>query len=963
MWTIRRRTGAILLTGVWIIIHTTCAPRPEVEPEGRERISMPVTADDLSLRQQIAQLIMVRVEGIYYSSDSRYYQNLRRWVEDDGIGGVITYRGTVDGTFSNLRELQGLASIPLLVAADLERGLGQQMTGGTSFTSNMGVAATFNEQNAYDMGRITAVEGRAVGIHVAFAPVMDVNNNPDNPIINFRSYSDDPYMVSRMGTAFIRGMQENGMAATAKHYPGHGNTNIDSHTSLPIIPGSRDDFEGMELIPFVAAETSGVKMIMTAHIAVPGIDASNQPATLSPIITQQLLREDLGYEGVIVTDGLEMGAITSANPAGEAAVKALEAGNDILLLPVDVEQTIEAIATAVRQGRLSRERIATSVNRVLRLKAELGLYEERDQLTRENIRQHVGLADNQATSDRIAQESITLVKDEREIIPFLLGEDDDLTHILISMDSGFQDRTEPFWRNVQSTLGSSRVQTTFVNDVLDQQKIHDLVVQARSTTRTLVTALVRIVMNKGGATIDPSHQALLDSLYAANVPFALVTFGSPYLPSLERVPAYLSGYAYYTGSMQAMANALFGRAPISGRLPVNLGGGYERGHGLTRDAVGQVFGDARGRYDFSGAFSVIDSAIHEFVMPGAQVFVLKDGEVVADTAFGYFTYNPGAPPITKESIFDLASVTKVLVGTPIAMSLVDDGLIALDDPVQKYFPEFQGEGKDSVTIWHILTHTSGLPDYTQYWVAGIRPDQVISRILQTRLLAPPGETYLYSDLGLILFTALAEKITGKSIDQLAREIVFDPLHMQYTAYNPPREWLSMIVPTEIDMEGRRGTIQGVVHDGNSYFLGGTTAHAGVFTQARELAKLGQLMLNNGMIYGRWLFRASTVLTFTHDQHIPGNYGRGIGWAMAYSTVHGGDLFSYTSYGHTGFTGTSIWIDPDRNLVTVLLTNRVYPTRDRGGHDNMREQFHNAVAMAVDRPPILWEARPTVTADR
>ncbi|UCD37087.1 MAG: serine hydrolase, partial [Fidelibacterota bacterium] len=813
--------------------------------------------------------------------------------------------------------------------ADFEQGVGQQIEGATRFPSNMAVAATFDEENAYQQGRVTALEARALGIHVAFAPVMDVNNNPENPIINFRSYSDDPELVTRMGVAFIRGAQEHGLVACVKHYPGHGNTATDSHTSLPLIPGSRESLEQMELLPFKAAAEAGVGMVMVGHIAVPGLDSTQLPATQSNAITESLLRGEYGFDGLIITDGMEMGAISGGHWTGEAAVRSIEAGNDIILLPLYVDQTIDAVVRAVETGRLSRERIAASVDRVLNLKADLGLYEERHQLNRDDVQRRVGLAELGAAARKAARESITLVKDEQNLIPSRPGRRQTLTHILISMDDDLRQRTSPFWRNVEFTFGSRRIETFFVNDELSRARISELVQEAKSSSRTLVTALVRISMDKGISTIDSTHQELLEALRKANVKFTVVSFGSPYLPSLEPIPAYLCGYGYGSVTMRAMADALFGRAPITGRLPVNLDAGHPRGSGLTREALTEAFSESSSNtssseYDFSQAYAVLDSAILGKVTPGAQVFIARGERILADTALGRFTYGPDAPPVTTTSIYDLASVTKVLVGGTVAMKLVEGRYVVLDEPVWHYIPTFRGRWKDRVTIRQLLTHSSGLPPFIQFWKQGVPPDEVPDMIIEMDLDFEPGTRYQYSDLGMILFGAITKLATGERLANLAESWVFSPLMMESTAYNPPAGWRERIVPTEVDAEGRRGVIRGEVHDGNTWFMGGVSLHAGGFAPASQLAILGKLYLNGGVICGRRLVQESTVDAFITPQNLVDGTpsGRALCWQMADSTEHSGNLFSSSAFGHTGYTGTSIWIDPENELVVVLFTNRV-----------------------------------------
>ena len=960
MW----KTRIAGLLTVLVLATWSCIPRPSAAPEvAVELHRKPVTAKDLSLREQAAQLIMVRVEGFFYSADNGYRRKVEKWVSEDQVGGLITFRGSADGTFTNLQRFQGMAPIPLLVASDFERGVGQQVEGATMFPSNMAVAATFNEENAYEQGRVTALEARALGVHITFAPVMDINNNPDNPIINFRAYSDDPDLVARMGVAFIKGAQDHGLLACAKHYPGHGNTATDSHTSLPLIPGSRESLEQMELAPFKAATEAGVELVMSGHIAVPGLDESKRPASQSNKITEGILRSEYGYDGLIVTDGMEMGAVTGANWTGESAVRALEAGNDMVLLPLYVDQTINAIVRAVNKGRLSRDQIEASVDRVLKLKEELGLYGERQNLEREGIQHKVGIAEFGASARRIAKESITLVKDDHDLIPIRPNRRTNMTHILISMDDDLKDRTLSYWRDVTATVGESRVETHFVNDKLSKARIRELVDEAKSTDLTLVTALVRIHMDKGVSTIDETHHELLEALNKAGVKFVVGSFGSPYLPSLEPIPTYLCAYAYGDLSMRAMADAVFGRADITGRLPVDLDQNYPRGHGLQRTALLSAFeGKKPDAVDFNRAYAVLDSAIGEKITPGAQVCIAQKGFILADTAFGHFTYDEGAPAVTTESIYDLASVTKVLVGGTLAMELTDRRFLVLDEPAWHYLPSFRGEWKDEVTIRHLLTHSSGLPSFKQFWKLKIKPVEVVDDILETKLDFEPGTKYQYSDLGMILFTAIAELVTGEELASLANYGVFTPLMMESTAYNPPEEWLDRIVPTEYDGELRKAVVRGTVHDENTYFMGGVSAHAGAFAPANQLANLGMLYLNGGVVFGRRLVAEETIDTFIQPQDLPPGSGRALCWQLASSTGHSGDRLSDSAFGHTGFTGTSIWIDPETELIVVLLTNRVHPTRERGGMREVRSRFHNEVVRALHTKSPLTFAGSGLSSD-
>ena len=335
----------------------------------------------------------------------------------DGIGGVITFGGSIHGTYYNIHQFQKWAKYPLLVAADYERGLGQWMGGATLFPSNMAVAATGSTDLAYEQGHITAIEAKSLGVHITFAPVMDVNNNPNNPIINFRSYSDHPETVAKYGTAFIKGIQDHGLIACAKHFPGHGNTDTDSHTSLPTIEGSREELDALELYPFKQAVQSGVKMVMVGHIALPGLDDSGVPVSHSAIVTSELLRERMRFDGIIITDGMEMGGLTQTAWAGESAVRAVEAGVDILLLPMDVNHTINSIEEAVQSGRISEERIDKSVARIWAMKEEVGLFQGSAQQSFSDLEAIIGIPDHIQKANEIAKKSITIAKDTNNLLP------------------------------------------------------------------------------------------------------------------------------------------------------------------------------------------------------------------------------------------------------------------------------------------------------------------------------------------------------------------------------------------------------------------------------------------------------------------------------------------------------------------------------------------------------------------
>ncbi len=926
---------------------TAAANVPEREIPDVPVVAVPDDWRQLSLRQKIAQMIMVRIRGDFYNDEYWYRSDLEYWIKNDGIGGVITFGGSVHGTYRNIRQFQDWANIPLLVAADYERGTGQWLDGGTLFPPNMAVAATNDPRNAYEQGVITAKEGLALGVHITFSPVMDVNNNPANPIINFRAYGDTPELVTQYGLAFMKGVQENGMLACVKHYPGHGNTSTDSHSNLPTIPGDRASLEKIELAPFKKAVESGVSMVMVGHIAMPGLDDSKRPATHSEKIVTGILRDEWGFDGLIITDGMEMTGLTRSAWAGESAVRAVEAGADILLLPMDVRQTIDAIEYAVNSGRISQSRIDRSVERIWKTKAQLGLFGENPFPQWDDVEKTVGIPSNTKTAKNIARASITVVKDSGNL-PLKPEKINRLGHLILSTDDNVTDRLSPFIRDISNTHGN--VKKIVVTDALSDNRMKEIISTLKKMDMTVVTLLVRIRMGKGKSTIDDSHDALMKKMKQAGIKFITISFGSPYLPDYESMDTYICAWGYGSVSCKAAADAVWGRITTAGKLPVTLSSAYPRSTGLEISRRWTAFEPADVKIDLSSAWSVIDSAIQQHVFPGAQVFIARKGKVIASRGFGNFTYDKNAKPVTTTTRYDVASLTKVLVTTPVAMKLYQKKLIGLDHTVEQYFPQFTGKGREKVTLRHLFTHSSGLPPYKRYFLDEnfTSEEDVINDILRTDLQFQPGTEYKYSDLGIILLGQVLEKAARSPLESMARRWVFKPFGMTHTSYNPAPSLRAEIAPTEYDSLYRKELVQGVVHDENTYLMGGVSSHAGVFSTAEDMGNYAQMLLNGGTYLGRRYFDSSVIRAFSRRQNLPPGSDRALGWdtPSRNGKSSAGDYFSDTSFGHLGFTGTSLWIDPEEEIIVVLLTNRVHPTRTRGGMYSVRRQFHTEVMKAL-----------------
>ncbi len=537
----------------------------------------------MTLEQKIGQMIGLRYTGRFFNQDSEAFAELKSWITGYHIGGFIQVRGSVYETAALTNTLQRMAEVPLLIAADLERGLGNQLEGATQFPPFMSLGAAGSEEYAYAVGRITAVEARAVGIHMTYAPVVDVNNNPDNPIINVRSFGEDPRAVGRLATAFIQGCQDYGLIATAKHFPGHGDTATDSHSALPVIRGDMERLQRMELYPFQAAIDAGVLAIMSAHLRLPALDpALRVPATLSEPIITELLRHKLGFRGLVVSDALEMGGITSLYSPEDAAVKAVQAGVDMLLVPPRTESVILALVRAVNQQEIPMSRIDASVQRILKIKARLGLHKQRT-VSLADLDKLVNAKPHREMARKVVDHSLTLIQDTSDLLP-LASVDQRISVLSLSSDPGGYFMGQAFVR----AMGRRNTQVTaFYADVYTGEEFIQKALQRdRRADVRIVAVFSRLSDGKGSVGMYERHIRLIRDLAKRAVPVVVVSFNSPYfLRQFPEVDAYLCAFRPSESIQEAVAQALFGEIEIRGRLPVTIPGLYSLGHGIHKPAL------------------------------------------------------------------------------------------------------------------------------------------------------------------------------------------------------------------------------------------------------------------------------------------------------------------------------------------------------------------------------------------
>lgn len=917
----------------------------------------------MTLEQKVGQLLMVPYFGQFSNTSSEEFLRLVRHVRELHVGGFIVAtqprkpygfeRSEIYSLAQLTNRLQSLDPVPLLVTADFERGAGFRIKQTTSFPHNMALAATGDPQYAYQMGRIAATQARALGVHWLLAPVADVNNNPLNPIINIRSFGEDPAQVARLVAAFVKGCQEAGALCTAKHFPGAGDVSRDPHLELATVTGDRARLEQVELVPFRAAIEAGVSAIMTEHIAVPALEPdSGLPATFSYAISTKLLREELGFDGLVITDDLNMSAITARTWPGEAAVRAVEAGADVILsVSRRPEAAFAALRHAVESGRLSQERLDQSVERILRAKARLGLH-RRSQVDVDELDAVLASPRFLEQAEQMADRGVVLLRDNAGLVPLRATKRQRGFLLVVSADPD----TFPggaLERELRPRVDSLAVVRA---DPLYFKPEEVTLPPASLYDWSLVAVFVRVADRKGNVALPDNLSALVRQVLNDAKPSVLLILGSPYLterfPQAKTVLCTLSTAEITEG---AAIRALFGQTPLTGHLPVTIPGVAKLGSGLTRPALSMELGAPlpHDRSQFGSVFTLLDAAVAEGVFPGGVLAVGHQGRLVALHPFGRLQYDDDAPAVEVDTLYDLASLTKVVGTTTAAMMLYERGILSLDAYVTDYVPEFNRQpdaaAKARIQIRHLLTHSSGLPGYLRLFTEEKDRRALLTRIYSLPLEYPTGSRSVYSDLGIILLGEVIQRASGQALDDFLRQNLFEPLGMTNTLYNPPAPLRFRVAPTEEDREFRHRLIQGEVHDENAWVMGGVAPHAGLFSTARDLSVFCQMLLNGGLYAHRRILERATIELFTARQNIPDS-SRALGWDTPSQPSSGGTHLSGRAFGHTGFTGTSIWIDPEKQLFVVLLSNRVHPTRANDKIRALRPRLHDAVMEALELIP-------------
>ncbi len=917
----------------------------------------------LDERERVAQIMVVNVAP---SQGSR--ATVRRLVETNRVGGLFFSKGTAAEMAAATNYAQSLSRVPLMIGIDGEWGPAMRVSDAPVFPRNMGLGAIQDPSVLYDYGREVARECRALGIQVDFAPVLDVNSNPRNPVIGDRSFGESGSRVAECGRAFSLGLEAGGVMAVGKHFPGHGDTNTDSHKALPTINHSREMLSQVDLVPFKEFINAGCSGIMVGHLSVPALDKSGTPASMSRHIVEDVLRGEMGFDGLVFTDGLGMkGASTGSN----VCVSALMAGNDILLGPPDVPGDIQAVLDAVKSGRIPREAIETRCKKMLAYKYVLGLAAGAPRADAATLTATLNSPQAEAMQQRMADAMATALRDSTGLLPIgnLAHNRVAVVNIGAPADNAFAEYCGKYTDvDVYASTGQG-----LTASAIAAIKKHDTVIAAvYNNTQATAAALSKL---KG-------------------CPLVCVTFIAPYKMSdiataLSGADALVTMYTDNVYTQRAGAMAVFGGININGRMPVAVRGVATLGQGIdiARSRLGYSSPEAKGlkpgltaRID-----SVVNRALRAGAFPGAQVLVAHDGDVIVDRCYGLTT--AGGEKVTANTLYDLASVSKTVGTLPGVMKAYDLGLFDLDKSASKYIPGLDVDGKRDITPRMLLYHETGMPaslnmfevmmDTATYsgkvvsmkrdadhpiaitgggyghgkarlrsditspvptdvfrhevakglYVADFTYDTIMSRIYSANV--KPQRKYLYSCLNFCLLMDMEQRLTGRPHDEWVTDSVWAPIGAKSMCYRPAGKVpLSRIAATEKDTYLRRQHMRGHVHDELADFSGGVQGNAGVFGTATDVAKLCQLWLNGGAYGDARVFSEKTNRLFTTARSK--TCRRGLGFDKPDMTNSRNsptcDEASAATYGHTGFTGTCFWVDPESQLVFVFLSNRVDPSR-------------------------------------
>ena len=948
---------------------TTTSP-----PSAQEWVD--ATLEGMSIEQRIGQLFIARAHS---DGSDGTLSEVTKLVTSYHLGGICFFSGTPTAQVKWTNALQrASAKTPLLISMDAEWGAAMRFGDkAPRFPYSITLGAANDVELTRKIGRETGRELRRMGVHMSFAPVADLNSNPDNPVIGRRSFGENPIRVGRLAKAYARGLADSRVLAVAKHFPGHGDTDVDSHVDLPVLSFDGSRLDSQEMVPFQMLAQDRIAGIMTGHLVVPALDSRpNRSASLSDVLTKGILRDRWNYKGLIVSDGLDMDGLTKHFSSGEIAVEALIAGNDLLLVHEDIPAAFAAIQRALTQGIITQERIDASVRRILAAKFKVGL-SAWTPIRETGIKSELFAPVVNDLNEQAYRKATTVVRARTVGIP-IIRVDTTKTAVLsigAKLNSAFQQAASKYAPstnlNILQPLTALQ-QTRWVEQLSTYELvlvgIHDMS-WSSSKDYGILNSQLSILRR-----LNPDTKVVL------------VLFGSPYaLRLVQDFDNLIIGYENTAYAQKAAAEILYGAVAGFGSLPVSVGNSFRLGLLEPTASAYRLKFSTPGNSGFSESkLRKIDQlakeAIRTKATPGGVVFAAKDGNVGLLKAYGRYTYSSKSEQVTTETIYDLASITKIAATTLCIMRLHEQGKLSVYDRLDKHLPWTKSTNKGSLIIQDILAHQARLKPWIPFYertitktasgkkayfpgvysnvlkggydaqiderlfIADRYRDTIFALIGESELRARSG--YRYSDLGLYMLADMVKEITGLSLDEYAAREFYRPLGLRTMGYNPMKRFTKdRVPPTEEDNYFRFRRVQGYVHDMGAAMLGGVSGHAGLFSDAVDLGVVMQMLLNDGFYGGRRYFKPETVRLFT-TRH-PKSTRRGLGFDMAELSSRGSTnmtpLASARTFGHLGFTGTCAWADPETGLVFVWITNRTYPkmSPNKFGRENFRPRMQEA----------------------
>lgn len=917
----------------------------------------------LSPEQRIGQLFTIITLG-----NEVHKTEILNLVKKQHVGGIIFLKGTPLAQANLTNAAQKAANVPLMISIDGEWGLAMRLANTPRFPKNMMLGAIQNDSLLYHYGKEVARQCRVMGIHINYAPDMDVNSNPDNPVIGIRSYGENPELVAKKGIMYAKGLEAGNVMSVTKHFPGHGNTAKDSHYTLPVIEESRERLDEYELVPFKKYINEGLSGVMVGHLNIPVLDSVNQPSSLSKPIITDLLQNELGFSGLIFTDGLAMKGVSDEK---DHCVRSLLAGTDILLGPINPVKQFEAVKKAVENKVISQSLIDEKCKKILAYKYILNVTDKSIEIN--NLSKNLNTTHAEWLNRKLNEKAVTLLRNEQEIIPLKKLDERKIVAVSVGAAAGNTfHKTLKKYGKVPCYSAADAAALNALKSTLS--KYNTIIISIHDTKADVSAAIENICKDK---------ESIITFF---TVPYRMAAYEAP----LKKAAGVVLAYENTILAQEFAAQGIFGGNEIEGRIPVSVRGLYKVGDGIDTKKTRLSYNLPEELGISSDKFIEIEKIVEEGLLgkayPGCQVLIAKDGVVIYEQAFGTFEYGRDDEEVTDESIYDLASMTKAVATVPAIMKLYDKKKITLNSYLSSYVPALKGTNKSRITVREALLHESRLPAILPYYVYAMDDKSYDGKLFSRRHIAPftvqvdgttwartdykfkssmistipkdgfiplaenmyinksYGDTivsaianstllkrkrYMYSCLNFILLKELVEKDSKMNLDTFLQTNFYARLGMDRTAYNPLNKFAKEeIVPTEKDDFLRKQVLRGYVHDEGAAFMGGISGNSGLFSDANDIAKLCQMFLNEGSYGDEQYLSKRTCALFTQTRSAISR--RGLGFDKPERSTSKSSPCSPSTplsvYGHTGFTGTCFWLDPDNNMIFIFLSNRVYPTR-------------------------------------